>query len=149
MGIGELSRRSGLAPSALRFYEQRGLITSSRSEGGRRLYQRSTLRRLAVIAVAQQVGLTLDEIGASLAALPLGGSPTRGEWRMLSDRWRQRLDDRIAQLERLRDDLTSCIGCGCLSLRRCRIHNRGDASAREGQGSRLERAYGSRGHLPG
>lgn len=149
VGIGELSRRSGLAPSALRFYERRGLIASLRSDGGRRLYQRSTLRRLAVISVAQQVGLSLDQIAASLKTLPRDRTPTRAEWKVISDGWRRQLEDRIAQLERLRDDLTSCIGCGCLSLRRCRLYNRGDESAGEGTGSRLERAYGTRGRLPG
>ena len=147
--IGELAARSGLAPSALRFYESRGLIAAERSESGWRRYHRSVLRRLALISVAQQVGLSLEQVRLSLQDIPLESSPTRADWELLSDRWRLQLDDRIAQLERLRDDLTGCIGCGCLSLRRCRLYNRADASADEGAGSRLQRAYGRPGHLIG
>jgi MerR family redox-sensitive transcriptional activator SoxR len=149
VSIGELSRRSGVAPSAIRFYESRGLLTSERSEGGQRRFARANLRRLAFISAAQQVGLTLEEIRAALTSLPEGRTPTRRDWQALSASWRARLDLRIAALERLRDDLSGCIGCGCLSMRRCRLHNRGDAAAAEGEGSRLARAFGTRGHLTG
>jgi MerR family transcriptional regulator, redox-sensitive transcriptional activator SoxR len=134
--IGEIARRSGLAPSALRFYESRGLIRSERSVGGQRLYRRHVLRRLAVIRVAQRMGLTLSEIDAALARLPVDRAPTRAGWGRLSRAWRRELDERIAILERLRDDLTGCIGCGCLSLQRCRLYNPHDAAAALGTGPR-------------
>ena len=149
LSIGELSGRSGVAASAIRFYEARGLLTSERSPGGQRLFPRAALRRLAFIAAAQMVGLTLEEIRAALARLPEQRTPTRADWQELSVGWRSQLDLRIAALERLRDDLTGCVGCGCLSLRRCRLYNRGDTAATEGRGSRLARAYGSSGHLIG
>jgi MerR family redox-sensitive transcriptional activator SoxR len=134
--IGTLSRRSGVAPSALRYYEAEGLIGSTRTESGHRRYRRDTLRRVAFIRVAQQVGLQLDEIRAALASLPDGRTPTRADWAQLSASWRPRLDARIAMLERLRDDLTGCIGCGCLSLETCRLHNPGDRLAARGPGPR-------------
>jgi MerR family redox-sensitive transcriptional activator SoxR len=149
ISIGELSNRSGVPCSAIRFYEARGLLTSERSDGGRRRFPRAALRRLAFIGAAQQVGLTLEEIRAALASLPEQRTPNRRDWQELSAAWRGRLELRIAALERLRDDLGGCVGCGCLSLRRCRLYNRGDAAAAEGQGSRLVRAFGSRGHLTG
>ncbi len=149
LSIGELSSRSGVAPSAIRFYESLGLLTSQRSEGGQRRFARATLRRLAFISAAQQVGLTLEEIRSALTSLPEGRTPSRRDWQELSAAWRARLDLRIAALERLRDDLSGCVGCGCLSLRRCRLYNRGDAAAAEGRGSRLVRAFGTRGHLTG
>ncbi|MGA8014311.1 MAG: redox-sensitive transcriptional activator SoxR [Candidatus Dormiibacterota bacterium] len=138
--IGELSDRSGVTPSALRFYEERGLLSSTRSRGGQRRYVRATLRRVAFIRAAQQVGLSLDEIGEALAGLPDGRTPTRADWARLSLLWRSRLDARIALLRKLRDSLSGCIGCGCLSLRRCRLYNPGDEAAGEGPGARGLRA---------
>src|SRR5919199_786849 len=121
--IGEVERRSGFASSALRFYEREGLIRATRSVGNQRRYERSVLRRLAFIRAARNVGLSLDEIGAALATLPDGRTPTRADWARLSRNWRQRLEDQIASLQRLRDGLDSCIGCGCLSLKTCAIQN--------------------------
>ncbi|HUY61346.1 MAG TPA: redox-sensitive transcriptional activator SoxR [Candidatus Dormibacteraeota bacterium] len=134
--IGELAARSGVAPSALRFYESRGLLQSERSPAGQRRYALATLRRVAFIRTAQRVGLTLREIEEALAALPDGRTPTRADWTRLSRSWRQRLEERITLLERLRDDLDGCIGCGCLSLRRCRVWNPMDAAAARGPGPR-------------
>jgi len=134
--IGEVARRSGVASSALRFYEQRGLIESVRASSGHRRYPRSVLRRIAFIVFAQRIGLTLDEIGAELAKLPANQVPTRRDWSRLSSAWTSRIDERIAELERLKDGLTECIGCGCLSLDRCRLANPGDRAARLGPGPR-------------
>jgi len=134
--IGEVSRRSGVAASALRFYEERGLITSDRAGSGHRRYRRPVLRRIAFIVFAQRVGLTLDEIDEELAKLPEDHVPTRRDWSRLSRGWSSRIEDRIAELERLRDSLTECIGCGCLSLERCRLANPGDRAARFGAGPR-------------
>lgn len=134
--IGEVARRSGMAPSALRFYESRDLIRSERTAGGHRLYRRHVLRRVALIRVAQRLGLTLAEISSALARLPADRAPTRAQWEGLSRSWRKQLDERIETLERLRDDLTGCIGCGCLSLQRCRIYNPGDAASSLGSGPR-------------
>jgi MerR family transcriptional regulator, redox-sensitive transcriptional activator SoxR len=135
--IGQLSDRSGVATSALRFYEAQGLIGSERSAGNQRRYRRSTLRRVAFIRAAQQVGLSLEEVEAALATLPLGRTPTKADWDRLSRHWRARLDEQIAALEALRDRLSSCIGCGCLSLRRCALSNPGDAVAARGPGAQL------------
>jgi MerR family redox-sensitive transcriptional activator SoxR len=137
LAIGELAARSGLATSAIRFYEAEGLITSTRSTGGQRRFPRHTLRRLAFIRAAQRVGLSLADVGASLRTLPPDRAPTKAEWARLSRAWRGRLDDRITDLERLRDDLTGCIGCGCLSLRSCRLSNPDDAAASNGDGPRF------------
>lgn len=134
--IGELAARSGVAPSALRFYEQRRLIASGRSTGNQRRYPRSTLRRVALIRAAQEVGLSLQAIGATLATLPVDRTPTKTDWARLARPWRRHLDARIGELERLRDDLTGCIGCGCLSLRSCTLLNRGDHAASIGPGAR-------------
>lgn len=134
--IGEVARRSGFAASALRFYEDQGLITASRTGGGARRYPRSVLRRLAVIRAARNVGLALPEIRAALATLPEGRPPTAADWAVLSRAWRDRLDEQIDALTRLRDGLTSCIGCGCLSLSRCALSNPGDLAAGEGPGAR-------------
>jgi MerR family redox-sensitive transcriptional activator SoxR len=134
--IGEVSRRSGVASSALRFYEDRGLIGSERAGSGHRRYPRSVLRRIAFIAFAQRVGLTLEEIGAELAKLPLDRAPVRRDWSRLSSGWVARIDQRIAELERLKLGLTECIGCGCLSLDRCRMANPGDRAATLGPGPR-------------
>jgi MerR family redox-sensitive transcriptional activator SoxR len=135
--IGEMAARSGMAPSALRYYERLGLIRAARTGGNQRRYDRAELRRIAFIRIAQQVGVSLDEIRAALASLPENRTPTRADWARLSARWRGRLDEQIALLERLRDNLTGCIGCGCLSLHRCRLYNPDDTLAREGSGARL------------
>jgi len=134
--ISEVSRRSGVAASALRFYEERGLIKSARIGSGHRRYPRAVLRRVAFIIFAQRIGLTLEEIGAELAKLPDDRAPEGSDWAKLSASWTKRLDERIAELERLREGLTECIGCGCLSLDRCRLSNPGDRAARGGSGPR-------------
>lgn len=134
--IGEISRRSGVAASALRFYEERGLITSDRAGSGHRRYPRPVLRRIAFIVFAQRIGLTLGEIGAELARLPPDRAPTRRDWSRLSREWTSRIDQRIAELERLKIGLTECIGCGCLSLDRCRLANPDDRAAARGPGPR-------------
>ena len=134
--IGEISRRSGVAASALRFYEDKGLITSERAGTGHRRYPRPVLRRIAFIVFAQRIGLTLEEIGNELAKLPPHRAPTRRDWSRLSSTWTSRIDRRIAELERLRAGLTECIGCGCLSLERCQLSNPGDRAARLGPGPR-------------
>jgi MerR family redox-sensitive transcriptional activator SoxR len=136
MTIGEVSRRSGVAASALRFYEDRDLINSERAGSGHRRYPRPVLRRIAFIVFAQRIGLTLDEIGAELAKLPPDRAPTRRDWSRLSSGWSSRIDERIAELERLKRGLTECIGCGCLSLERCRLSNPDDRAARLGPGPR-------------
>jgi MerR family redox-sensitive transcriptional activator SoxR len=134
--IGEVSRRSGVAASALRFYEERRLLSSERAGAGHRRYPRSVLRRIAFIVFAQRIGLTLDEIGAELAKLPPQRAPTRRDWSRLSSKWTARIDERIAELQRLKAGLTECIGCGCLSLDRCRLANPGDRAGRSGPGPR-------------
>jgi MerR family transcriptional regulator, redox-sensitive transcriptional activator SoxR len=134
--IGEVSRRSGVAASALRFYEQRGLISSERAGSGHRRFPRPVLRRIAFIVFAQRVGLTLEEIGEELAKLPPDRAPTRRDWSRLSSKWSARIDDRIAELERLKAGLTECIGCGCLSLDRCQLANPDDRAGSKGPGPR-------------
>ncbi len=134
--IGDVSRRSGVAASALRFYEERGLIRSERAGSGHRRYPRSVLRRIAFIVFAQKVGLTLEEIAGELDKLPPDRAPTRRDWSRLSRGWGERIDLRIAELERLRRGLTECIGCGCLSLERCRLANPDDRAGRLGPGPR-------------
>jgi MerR family transcriptional regulator, redox-sensitive transcriptional activator SoxR len=134
--IGEVSRRSGVPASALRFYEQRGLIASERAGSGHRRYPRPVLRRIAFIVYAQRVGLTLDEIGRELAKLPANHPQTRHDWSRLSTNWASRIDDRIAELQRLKAGLTECIGCGCLSLDRCRLANPHDRAGDHGPGPR-------------
>ncbi len=133
--IGQLAERSGTAPSAIRYYETRGLLAASRSAGNQRRYPRSTLRRLGFIRAAQRVGLSLDEIADALATLPAERTPTRRDWQRLSRHWQSRIEEQIDRLERLRDRLDSCIGCGCLSLRRCALSNPGDESAAAGPGA--------------
>lgn len=135
--IGEVAARSGLTSSAIRFYEAEGLISSTRSPAGQRRFARHTLRRLAFIRAAQRVGLSLADVAGSLSTLPDDRAPTKAEWARLSRTWRRRLDERIADLERLRDDLTGCIGCGCLSLTSCRLYNPDDAAAGNGSGPRF------------
>jgi MerR family transcriptional regulator, redox-sensitive transcriptional activator SoxR len=134
--IGEVSRRSGVAASALRFYEQRGLIRAERAGSGHRRFPRPVLRRISFIVFAQRIGLTLEEIGDELAKLPPDRAPTRRDWSRLSSTWTSRIDQRIGELERLKAGLTECIGCGCLSLERCRLANPDDRAAGLGPGPR-------------
>jgi MerR family redox-sensitive transcriptional activator SoxR len=133
--VSEIANRSGFAASAIRFYEGQGLITATRTSGGQRRFERQMLRRLAFIRAARNVGLSLDEVADALAKLPDGRTPTRADWARLSKTWRTRLDDQIAGLLALRDNLDSCIGCGCLSLKRCAISNPGDSAAVAGAGA--------------
>ena len=133
--VSELAQRSGFVPSAIRFYENQGLITATRTAGGQRRFERQMLRRLAFIRAARNVGLSLNEIAEALAKLPDSRNPTRADWARLSKTWRARLDDQIAGLIALRDNLDSCIGCGCLSLKRCAISNPGDSAAVAGSGA--------------
>lgn len=133
--VSQVAARSGFTPSALRFYERRGLIAAHRSAGGQRRYERDVLRRLAFIAAAKHVGLSLTEITQALDSLPQGRTPTTADWARISRRWRSRLDAEIAAIEKLRDGLDGCIGCGCLSLQRCRIANPDDVMAAQGPGA--------------
>ena len=133
--VGEIARRSGFAESAVRYYERLGLLAATRTAGGQRRFERSTLRRLAFIRAARNVGLSLDEVAEALASLPAGRTPTRADWSRLSRGWRRRLDDQIAALTALRDGLDSCIGCGCLSLQRCAISNPSDEARDYGPGA--------------
>jgi MerR family transcriptional regulator, redox-sensitive transcriptional activator SoxR len=133
--VGAVAERSGFATSALRYYERLGLISSTRTTGGQRRYERNVLRRLAFIRAARNVGLSLEEAAAAMATLPGGRTPTKADWTRLSQGWRHRLDDQIEALSRLRDGLDSCIGCGCLSLRRCAISNPADVAAAAGPGA--------------
>lgn len=136
LSIGDVARRSGLAPSAIRYYESLGLIASTRTPGDRRRYTRAVLRRLAVIRSAQNVGLGLDEVAAAFEGLPPDAAPTKAQWARLSARWRQQLDERIRALEAVRDQLASCIGCGCLSMRQCALYNPQDSLGAKGSGPR-------------
>jgi len=135
--IGEVAGRAGIATSALRYYEEQGLVASVRSAGGQRRYPRSVLRRLSFVRAAQNVGLSLEEIRTALHALPAGRTPTKADWARLSRSWQALLDEQIAGLTQLRDGLTSCIGCGCLSLQRCALSNPNDAVAALGPGARF------------
>jgi MerR family transcriptional regulator, redox-sensitive transcriptional activator SoxR len=135
--ITDVARRSGVASSALRFYEERGLISSLRSGSGHRRYPRAVLRRIAFIVFAQKIGLSLDEIGAELSRLPDNRVPAASDWAKLSAGWSRRVDERIAELQRLRAGLTQCIGCGCLSLQHCQLANPADRVGRAGPGARL------------
>jgi MerR family transcriptional regulator, redox-sensitive transcriptional activator SoxR len=134
--ISEVARRSGVAASALRFYEERGLVKSERAGSGHRRYPRAVLRRIAFIVFAQRMGLTLEELGAELAKLPENRVPERTDWAKISASWTKRIDERIAELERVRAGLTRCIGCGCLSLQDCQLANPGDRASRLGPGPR-------------
>ena len=136
LSIGEVAERANVATSALRFYERQGLINAARSDGGQRRYHRDVLRRIAFVRAAQRVGLSLEDIRAALTTLPEGRTPTAADWRRLSRSWRPLLDRRIAELERVRDRLDTCIGCGCLSLRVCHLLNPHDIAAAEGPGPR-------------
>jgi MerR family transcriptional regulator, redox-sensitive transcriptional activator SoxR len=134
--VGDVASRSGVAASALRFYEDRGLISSERNAAGHRRYSRSVLRRIAFIVFAQKIGLTLDDVRSELARLPANRVPERADWARLSRSWTNRINARIAELERLRAGLSECIGCGCLSLDRCQFANPGDRISRRGSGPR-------------
>ena len=134
--IGELARRAGIATSALRYYEQLGLISSQRTTGGQRRYARATLRRVAFIRAAQTVGLSLADARAALNRLPDERTPNKADWNRVSGTWIRRVDERIAELQRLRETLNSCVGCGCLSLRTCRLYNPDDTAATRGPGAR-------------
>lgn len=146
--ISEISQRSGFAASALRYYEAEGLIEAERSSGGQRRYERSVLRRLAFIRAAGNIGLTIGEIREELERLPAGRTPTKADWLRISRHWRGRLDAQIHALERLRDGLDSCIGCGCLSLQRCTMSNPDDSAARAGAGAAFLPALLRRPHTP-
>ena len=137
LSVGEVAGRSGIAVSALHFYESKGLIRSWRNRGNQRRYPREVLRSIAVIKVAQRTGIPLADIRKALAALPKERTPTAEDWRKLSARWRGELDDRIARLTRLRDQLDGCIGCGCLSIEVCPLRNPRDELAEQGPGPRL------------
>ena len=132
--IGEFAHRSGVSQSALRFYERLGLIRSTRTSGNQRRYRRTELRRVSFIRISSQVGIPLEEIKEALASLPAERTPTKADWERLSRAWRSRLDEHITLLQRLRDTLTGCIGCGCLSMRSCGLHNFGDRLSAEGAG---------------
>ena len=137
MTIGQLAARSGVAASALRYYERLGLIRAGRTSGNQRRYERAELRRVSFIRIAQQVGVSLEEIRAALDELPDSRTPSASDWERLSASWRSRLDERIRLLTKLRDDLDGCIGCGCLSLQRCKLYNPGDVLGAQGPGARL------------
>jgi MerR family redox-sensitive transcriptional activator SoxR len=145
LSIGEVASRSGVASSALRFYERRGLIAASRTDGNQRRYDRAVLRRLAFIQAGRAAGISLAAIRGSLDSLPTRRSPDREDWERLSNSWRADLDVRIATLEALRDRLTTCIGCGCLSIDRCDLLNPDDEAAAEGAGAHYLTAEGPRG----
>ena len=137
LSVGEVAERSGVTVSALHFYESKGLIQSQRNAGNQRRYRRDVLRRVAIIKVAQRLGVPLADIGTALDSLPSDHLPTAADWQRLSAQGRNDLDARIRQLTRLRDQLTGCIGCGCLSMQDCPLRNPGDALGREGAGPRL------------
>jgi MerR family redox-sensitive transcriptional activator SoxR len=132
--IGEVAERSGLAASAIRFYERQGLVHAERTDGGQRRLRRDVLRRIAFIRIAQRVGLTLEEIVTALADLPVDRAPTVRDWQRLTSNWRERIEERISLLQALQSGLSSCIGCGCLSLRTCALANPGDVAAEMGPG---------------
>ena len=135
--IGQLSARSGVAPSALRYYERLGLLRAERTGGNQRRYARTELRRVAFVRISQQVGISLEEIREALDSLPASRTPSPEDWARLSATWRERLDEKIRLMAKLRDDLDGCIGCGCLSLQRCHLYNPGDSLGGEGPGARL------------
>lgn len=136
LAIGQIAKRAGVNASALRFYEQKGLIQSLRSEGGRRLYPQDALRRIAFIRVAQGMGLSLEEIAGALSGLPDGRTPDRHDWERIAGQWQTLLDSRIAALQLMKRKLSACIGCGCLSLEHCALYNPGDSAAGQGSGPR-------------
>ena len=136
LSIGDLAKRTGLAVSAIRFYEEKGLLASTRNAGGQRRFMRSDIRRLSFVLIAQQLGFTIEQIRQQLLALPMERTPSKADWARMSRGFRKDIDERIALLTRLRDNLDSCIGCGCLSLRKCALYNPADNAARHGQGPR-------------
>ncbi|HZG47806.1 MAG TPA: redox-sensitive transcriptional activator SoxR [Allosphingosinicella sp.] len=141
LAIGDLAARTGLSVSAIRFYEARGLVSALRNAGGQRRFLRSDIRRLSFIRIAQQLGFTIEEIGGLLAALPQGRTPTQKDWAKISRVFRRRLDERIAAMSRMREKLDECIGCGCLSLRRCALYNPQDRLGRQGAGPQLLKVW--------
>jgi MerR family redox-sensitive transcriptional activator SoxR len=145
LSIGEVATRSGVAPSALRFYERRGLIATSRSDGNQRRYERAVLRRIAFIQAGRAAGISLERIGVALGTLPAGRTPSRRDWERLSNRWRDDLDARIATLQALRERLTTCIGCGCLSIDKCELLNPDDEAAELGAGAHFLKKDSPRG----
>jgi MerR family redox-sensitive transcriptional activator SoxR len=144
LSIGEVAERSGVAPSALRFYERRGLIASTRTDGNQRRYDRAVLRRIALLQAGRAAGIPLVEIRDALAGLPTSRTPSRADWERLSSRWRNDLDARIETLQALRERLTTCIGCGCLSIDKCELLNPDDEAARRGAGAHYLRGDGPR-----
>jgi MerR family redox-sensitive transcriptional activator SoxR len=136
LAIGELAARTGLSVSAIRFYEEKGLVQALRTAGGQRRFLRSDIRRLSFALIAQRIGCTIPEIAAELAKLPLGRTPTQADWRRISNGFGKLLDQRIAALQRMRETLDGCIGCGCLSLKKCALYNRDDRAGRKGAGPR-------------
>ena len=144
LSIGEVAQRSGVAPSALRFYERRGLIASARTDGNQRRYDRAVLRRLAFIQAGRAAGISLERIGSALGRLPTSRTPSRRDWERLSNRWRDDLDARIETLQALRERLTTCIGCGCLSIDKCELLNPNDEASAHGAGAHDLRANGPR-----
>lgn len=134
LSVGEVARRSGIAVSALHFYERKGLIQSQRTAGNQRRYQSDVLRRLALVQAAQQVGIPLQVVAERMAELPAGRAPSKADWARMSARWRKQLDERIATLQFMRDQLSDCIGCGCLSLKRCGLLNPQDVLGQQGEG---------------
>jgi MerR family transcriptional regulator, redox-sensitive transcriptional activator SoxR len=145
LSIGEVAARSGVAPSALRFYERRGLITATRTDGNQRRYERAVLRRIAFVQAGRAAGISLEQIGAALETLPRNRTPGRRDWERLSNRWRADLDARIAVLTALRERLTTCIGCGCLSIDKCELLNPDDEAEAKGAGAHYLTANGPRG----
>ncbi|GAB5459249.1 MAG: redox-sensitive transcriptional activator SoxR [Henriciella sp.] len=136
LSIGDLSARTGLSVSAIRFYETRGLVSPSRNAGGQRRFEGADIRRLSFVMIAQQMGFTIEQIGDVLSSLPQGRTPTKSDWTKISKQFRKSLEDRIAMMERMRDNLDGCIGCGCLSLKRCALYNPDDKARRLGPGPR-------------
>lgn len=136
LSIGDLAMRTGLSVSAIRFYEKKGLVTPDRNDGNQRRYEGSDIRRLSFILIAQQIGLTIDQIKEVMASLPEGRTPTKSDWNKISRQFRKTLDDRIATMQRMRDNLDGCIGCGCLSLKVCQLYNPDDKAWRLGVGPR-------------
>ncbi len=139
LSIGDLARRTGLAVSAIRFYEEKGLVEPWRTAGNQRRYLRSDIRRISFIMIAQKLGLSLTEVDEALSRLPMGRTPNAADWKRISGSIRKRIDDQIAQLEKVRADLDGCIGCGCLSLRKCALYNAGDTWGQRGAGPRVLR----------
>lgn len=136
LSIGDLATRTGLSVSAIRFYETRGLVSPDRNSGGQRRFEGADIRRLSFVMIAQKMGFTIEQIGEVLNSLPKGRTPTKADWTKISKQFRQSLDDRIAMMERMRDNLDGCIGCGCLSLKRCTLYNPNDEARRLGPGPR-------------